>query len=344
MAAPIHLIRVRSPRPVRRALHARRHRYYALLSVPKDADEDTLKKAYRKASLKHHPDKGGDPAAFNRMKRAYDVLNDPAARKRYDLVGLDLSEGDAAVGEDGGEGSAGDPADEVYAAGKPVFAEIANLGLRTLAGCAIVLLARFRVVRWLLFVANLALFGYAAKGEGGGFTFSGPTFTLRCKAGGACVAVNAWLAAAARWGVVAFALEATMWFCALGFAGAVLAAALPGLIGEPAEPEATQMPSKRVLAAEAAVCAVLAYWTSGARLWRYAAALALEILLFVLAHLFFSMAGALAKEIVEQKLGKYAARVRAIVADSDKRRVKADAERDAAEARLAKLQKAMKQR
>jgi molecular chaperone DnaJ len=62
--------------------------YYKALGVAKDADEKTIKRAYRKLARDLHPDKNpGNPEAEQRFKEvseAYDVLSDPAKRKEYD--------------------------------------------------------------------------------------------------------------------------------------------------------------------------------------------------------------------------------------------------------------------
>ncbi|KAG6848255.1 hypothetical protein H0H93_001897 [Arthromyces matolae] len=59
--------------------------YYKILGVARDASESEIKKAYRKESLKHHPDKGGDEEKFKLASEAYAVLSDPQRRQRYDL-------------------------------------------------------------------------------------------------------------------------------------------------------------------------------------------------------------------------------------------------------------------
>ncbi len=64
--------------------------YYELLGVSRDADADTLKRAYRRLARQFHPDVNKDPGAEDRFKeigRAYEVLSDPQTRARYDQFG-----------------------------------------------------------------------------------------------------------------------------------------------------------------------------------------------------------------------------------------------------------------
>lgn len=58
--------------------------YYSILGVPKGASDDEIKKAYRKLAMKHHPDRGGDQAQFQKIQEAYDTLSDGQKRHQYD--------------------------------------------------------------------------------------------------------------------------------------------------------------------------------------------------------------------------------------------------------------------
>ncbi|KAI0354284.1 DnaJ-domain-containing protein [Trametes cingulata] len=59
--------------------------YYKILGVERTCSEMDIKKAYRRESLKHHPDKGGDEEKFKLVSEAHSVLSDPQKRQRYDM-------------------------------------------------------------------------------------------------------------------------------------------------------------------------------------------------------------------------------------------------------------------
>lgn len=68
-----------------------RRDFYEILGVSRDSSLDQIKKAYRKAALKYHPDKNpGDREAeekFKEASRAYQVLSEPNSRERYNQFG-----------------------------------------------------------------------------------------------------------------------------------------------------------------------------------------------------------------------------------------------------------------
>lgn len=76
---------------------------YEVLGVEKDADDKTIKKAYRKLCLKHHPDKGGDEHFFKEVNAAYEILSDQKKREIYDQYGLEGVEQEGAPSAAGGE-------------------------------------------------------------------------------------------------------------------------------------------------------------------------------------------------------------------------------------------------
>ncbi|UWG47397.1 DnaJ-class molecular chaperone [Halanaeroarchaeum sp. HSR-CO] len=64
--------------------------FYDVLGVSRDADEDEIKRAFRKKAAKHHPDVSDDPDAeetFKKIQKAKDVLTDDEKRQMYDQLG-----------------------------------------------------------------------------------------------------------------------------------------------------------------------------------------------------------------------------------------------------------------
>lgn len=63
--------------------------HYETLNVPKGADKDTIKKAFRSKAKKAHPDKGGSTDEMSKLNFAYAVLSDASRKAQYDETGDD---------------------------------------------------------------------------------------------------------------------------------------------------------------------------------------------------------------------------------------------------------------
>ena len=78
---------------------------YDVLNISSDANDNDIKKAYRKLSIKWHPDKNPDnkeaaTEKFQEISEAYSILSDSDKRKQYDAYGMDFLKNQS----DGGHG------------------------------------------------------------------------------------------------------------------------------------------------------------------------------------------------------------------------------------------------
>lgn len=100
--------------------------YYEILGVSKNATEQELKKAYRAMAVKFHPDRNpGDKESEDKFKEAaeaYDVLNNPEKRKRYDAYGHQGLGGAASGGGYGG----GMSMDDIFSQFGDIFGDSGN--------------------------------------------------------------------------------------------------------------------------------------------------------------------------------------------------------------------------
>lgn len=103
--------------------------YYDILGVARDAEADTIKKAYRKLAMQHHPDKNpGNKEAEDKFKEAaeaYEVLSDPEKKARYDRFGH------AAFQQGGGHHHGFQNVDDVFQSFGDIFGDLFGGGGQT---------------------------------------------------------------------------------------------------------------------------------------------------------------------------------------------------------------------
>lgn len=115
--------------------------YYKILGVDKTANENEIKKAYRKQAMKWHPDKNQNnkekaEEEFKNVAEAFEVLSDPQKREIYDRFGEEgLKNGMGGMGGGGGAGfsftpsSADDIFQRFFGGGSGGFDSLFNSGL-----------------------------------------------------------------------------------------------------------------------------------------------------------------------------------------------------------------------
>ncbi len=118
---------------------AEKRDYYEVLGVAKNANADEIKKAYRKAAIKYHPDKNpGDKEAEEKFKEAaeaYDVLSNPDKRARYDQFGHAGMSGAAGGGAGGfGGGFGGFSMEDIFSQFGDIFGGHFGGGFRSSGG------------------------------------------------------------------------------------------------------------------------------------------------------------------------------------------------------------------
>lgn len=99
--------------------------YYEVLGIERNASADEIKKAYRKAALKFHPDKNpGDKTAEDKFKEAaeaYDVLSNADKKARYDQFGHAGMSGAAGGGAGGGFSGGGFSMEDIFSQFGDIF-------------------------------------------------------------------------------------------------------------------------------------------------------------------------------------------------------------------------------
>jgi molecular chaperone DnaJ len=101
--------------------------YYNILGISRTANEEEIKKAYRKVAMQHHPDRNpGDKEAEEKFKiasEAYEVLRDPQKRDIYDRFGIEGLKGTGFTGFRGFE--------DIFSSFGEIFEDFFGLGTST---------------------------------------------------------------------------------------------------------------------------------------------------------------------------------------------------------------------
>jgi molecular chaperone DnaJ len=91
--------------------------YYEVLGVGRDASDEEIKRSYRRAAQRHHPDidsSEGAEARFKELSEAYRVLSDRQRRTAYDMFGHGGVDGTSAGGFEGGFGGGFGPFGDIF--------------------------------------------------------------------------------------------------------------------------------------------------------------------------------------------------------------------------------------
>ena len=85
--------------------------YYKVLQVSKNAEQQEIKKSFRKLAMQYHPDRNKEAGAedkFKEINEAYEILSDEDKRSKYDQFGHAAFDGNQGHGGFGGFGGFGD--------------------------------------------------------------------------------------------------------------------------------------------------------------------------------------------------------------------------------------------
>ena len=269
--------------------------FYTQMGLNKDADPKQVKRAYRKCSLRLHPDKGGDAAAFQCLNRAYVVLRDPKRRKRYDIMGFDI--------DFGGDNTSEAVGDEDESGLPSVFNKECDVCMRLVRDLGIgvfLLAALLQVVQYYWLVAILTVFISVVAAAMGYSSWKDDNIEKSNFAvcGGALAVVwLMWWSTQAGWLFWIFESAATFMI-------------VLQLLTEFWTDVGVQLfKIKAVAAGIVLFCVAWAWWFNG-RAFRYFVLLLLLALALVAVFFFFSLAGMLVEATVDAKLKQCSPKIR----------------------------------